>query len=182
VVHTDLKPESVVLTPGGSPVLEDFRPADLAGDAGGEHRGSPIAGTHSPMVPELLTLRHAAARPPAVDVYRVGAVLYEMLAGQPPCRGHTPLETLHQVLTQPPLPLRQLRPGVPCDLEAVCMRCLEKQPAGRYQCLGDLANDLACHLQETPALADPAGPVPRPAGGWWNWLRQVAGRKGTPGG
>jgi serine/threonine protein kinase len=182
MVHEYLQPSSVLLTRDNNPVLDDFRAAGRGEDAGREHLGVVIVGIPNYMAPEqvALALEHDTDLPPSVDVYRIGAVLYAMLTGQPPFQGSTLLETLEQVRTQQPLPLRRWQPGVPPDLEVICLKCLEKQPARRYRCLGDLANDLTRFLKKRSVLPDPAGPVPRPAWHWWNWLRHLARRKGTP--
>ena len=143
MVHEDLTPRSVLLTRDNSPVLDDFCSAVRARDAGPERA---VGGDPSYMAPEEWTWEHDTHLPASVDVYRLGIVLYEMLTGQPPFRGSTPSKTLEQVQTQEPCPLRRLQPGVPGDLEVICMRCLEKQPERRYKCLGDLANDLSVQL------------------------------------
>jgi serine/threonine protein kinase len=146
MVHEDLTPSTVLLARDNSPVLDEFRLAGRGRDAGCEHLGV-VVGTPCYMAPEQLTREPNTDCPPTVDVYRLGAVLYAMLTGQPPFRGSTLQETLEQVLSQEALPLRRLQPGASHDLEVICRKCLEKQPARRYRGLGDLAADLACFLQ-----------------------------------
>jgi serine/threonine protein kinase len=90
-------------------------------------------------------------------VYSLGAVLYECLTGRPPFRAASVVDTLEQVLTQPVVPPRDHVPDLPMDLEAVCVKCLSKEPGRRYTTAGDLADDLRRFVDGRPVFARPAG-------------------------
>jgi serine/threonine-protein kinase len=180
IVHRDLTPANILLTADGVPKITDFGLAKLL-VGGGDVRtqtGS-ILGTPSYMAPEQAEGRNGAIGP-AADVYALGAILYEMLAGRPPFRAATPLETVQQVLAQEPVSLRRLQPKVPLDLETICLKCLSKEPSRRYATAKALANDVRRYLQGEPIQARRTSVVERA----WRWCRRnpaVAGLLATVG-
>src|SRR5207253_2968386 len=148
------KPSNVLLTADGTPKITDFGLAKLLDADPGPTRSETVLGTPNYMAPEQAAGDSKAVGPPA-DVYSLGAILYELLTGRVPFRGATPLSTLEQVRTQEPVPPRRWRPSVSVDLETICLKCLEKEPAKRYPSALALADDLRCLLAGPPIQARP---------------------------
>jgi hypothetical protein len=161
VIHRDLKPGNVLLAEDGTPKVTDFGLARKIDEPGMTITGA-IMGTPSYMAPEQAQGKvKELAR--ACDVYALGAILYECVTGRPPFRAATKLETMMQVISDEPVPPRQLNAGVPKDLETVCLKCLHKEPGKRYTSAQALAEDLRRWQNGEPIHALPAGRVERTA-------------------
>jgi serine/threonine protein kinase len=169
VIHQDLKPANVLLVRDGgtadgasnsarlaglSPKITDFGLARLLDEVAPSQTGE-LAGTPPYMSPEQAGGGKGLG--PATDIHALGAILYRCLTGQPPFSGKSLLEILRKVQTEPPAPPRRLNPAVPRDLEAICLRCLKKDPASRYPTADKLAEDLQRFLDNRETLARPLG-------------------------
>jgi serine/threonine protein kinase len=180
VVHRDLKPANILLasargplsvipdaetpwaeerprpTDFGQPKVSDFGLAKCLGaEAARQTRTGVVLGTPGYMAPEQAAGKVAEVGP-AADIWALGAILYELLTGRPPFVGPTPLDAARQVTTEEPVPPRRLQRTVPRDLETVCLKCLEKDPAKRYASALELAEDCAAHLRGELVKARPA--------------------------
>ena len=155
LIHRDVKPGNILverLEDGGfRPLITDFGIARDTSDAGVTMADS-VQGTPAFMAPE-----QAAGRTRALDrrtdVYGLGATLYDALAGRPPITADSVLSLLRKVVEAEPVPLREAAAEIPADLEAIVMKCLEKDPAGRFESAKALAEDLQRFLDGDPVLA-----------------------------
>ena len=139
----------------------------VEGESQGLTATGQVLGTPSYMPPEQAAGENAKIGPLA-DVYSLGAVLYCLLTGRPPFQAASAVETLLQVMTREPVRPRQLNPAVPRDLETISLKCLEKDPARRYQSAQELADELQRYLDGRPLHARPVGTVGRT----WRWCRR----------
>ena len=143
-LHRDVKPENVLIDTDGTPYLTDFGLAADLKETDRLTQSHQALGTPAFMAPEQLRGRH---RDPRVDVYALGATLYECVTGRVPFEAESYAELMHKVLTREPSPPRALAPRLAPDLEAVILTCLEKEPDRRYPGPADLAADLERFLR-----------------------------------
>jgi hypothetical protein len=153
ILHRDLKPSNILLGPDDHPYVTDFGLAKRLSGATEMTQTGAVVGTPSYMAPEQAQGQKALST--AVDVYALGAILYEQLTGRPPFRADTPLDTLLQVLDQAPERPRTVNPTADRDLEAVCLKCLARAPHERYASAADLAADLENWLKGEPLSVRP---------------------------
>ena len=164
-LHLDLKPSNILLDGEAGagwetiiPKVSDFGIARAAEPGATDTGGVGAGGSPPYMAPEQVT-RPRNEISPGADIHALGAILYHLLTGMPPYRGATVLDTLEQVRNQEPVPPRRLIPQIPRDLETIALKCLEKNPAGRYASAEAMAGDLRRWLDGRPISARPVSPL-----------------------
>ncbi len=166
VVHRDIKPANVILDERGArdglpfcPKLTDFGTAKFLGASQSVTSSGLLIGTAPYMAPEQISSGGEVG--PACDIYALGVLLYELVAGRLPLEGSDSGDTIRKVVSQEPFPLHRAVAGIPRDLSAICACCLEKNPSRRYASAGHLARDLERFLNHEPTAARPLGPAAR---------------------
>ena len=177
VLHRDLKPHNIIVErKTGRPMLTDFGLAKFMEQRDELTHAGDVMGTPSYMSPEQA--RDSGKVTALADVYSVGATLYHLLTSRPPFQASNVAETIRQVLDEEPMSPRKLNPAIDRDLETICLKCLRKEPARRYESALALADDLQRFLNHETILARPAGLPERV----WRWCRRnprLAGAFGT---
>ncbi len=167
IIHRDLKPSNVLFDTDGTPKVVDFGLSKQLDSEDGQTMTGQVMGTPSYMSPEQAGGRNREVGP-ASDIYGLGAILYEVMAGRPPFKGTNATETLLMVLTEDPTPPSRLQPRLPRNLETICLKCLSKEPRRRYATADALAEDLGRYLAGKPILARPVSRAERA----WKWARR----------
>ncbi|MEY2526355.1 MAG: eukaryotic-like serine/threonine-protein kinase [Verrucomicrobiota bacterium] len=167
LLHRDLKPGNILLDGRGEPLVSDFGLAKWLDASNDLTQTLTIFGTPGYIAPEQA--RGPASRVgPAADIYSLGAILFDLLAGRPPFLGEHAFAVLTQAMAQPAPRLRSVAPAVDRDLETICAHCLERDPSARYASAGDLARDLECW---TKGKSISARPISAPAR-VWRWAKR----------
>ncbi len=167
VLHRDLKPSNILLDENDQPRVTDFGLAKRLDSAQDVTLHGRVLGTPAFIAPEQAGGQSTTVGPQS-DVYGLGAIMYQLITGRPPFTGESATEILAQVLAVEPVAPRLLHPACSRDLETVCLKCLEKDPARRYRSAGELAEDLERFLAGRPIRARPITPAERA----WRWCKR----------
>src|SRR5205807_9758788 len=141
ILHRDLKPGNILLDGRGEPLVSDFGLAKWLDISSDLTRTLTVFGTPGYIAPEQANGPSASLKPTS-DIYSLGAILFDLLAGRPPFLGEHALSVIQQAADKPAPKLRAVTPTLDRDLETICARCLEREPAARYHSAGQLAEDL----------------------------------------
>ena len=167
ILHRDLKPGNILLDARGEPLVSDFGLAKWLDTSSDLTRTLAVYGTPGYIAPEQINGARCSLTP-TVDVYSLGAILFDLLTRRPPFLGETALAVLQQASEKPAPRLRSLVPTLDRDLETICAKCLEREPLARYQSAGELADDLERWLEGRPIISRPASPPAR----IWRWSKR----------
>src|SRR5881227_3648188 len=167
ILHRDLKPGNILLDGHGEPMVADFGLAKWLEPTGRLTRTPSIFGTPGYIAPEQVNGSDTKLTS-AADVYGLGAVLFDILAGRPPFTGEHALKTIQQAAEKPAPKLRSLDPGIDRDLETICAKSLERDPHARYRSAGELAEDLERWVHGHSIVARPVSPPVL----LWRWSRR----------
>jgi serine/threonine-protein kinase len=167
ILHRDLKPGNILLDGRGEPLVSDFGLAKWLEPTGRLTRTPSVFGTPGYIAPEQVNASEGKLTA-AADVYSLGAVLFDLLTGQPPFTGENALNTIQQATEKPAPKLRSLVPEMDRDLETICAKCLEREPRARYGSAGELADDLERWVHGHAIVARPVSPAVR----LWRWSRR----------
>ena len=167
ILHRDLKPGNILLDGSGEPLVSDFGLAKWLEPTSHLTRTPTVFGTPGYIAPEQVN-GSAGNLTRAADVYSLGAVLFDLLTGQPPFMGEHALKTIQQATEKPAPKLRTLTPALDRDLETICAKCLERDPVARYRSAGELADDLERWLHGRSIVARPVSPPVH----LWRWMRR----------
>jgi len=168
ILHRDLKPGNILLDARGEPLVSDFGLAKWLDTASDLTRTLTIFGTPGYIAPEQAS-QAATELKPTADIYSLGAILFDLLAGRPPFVGAHALSVIRQAADSPAPKLRILSKLADRDLETICSRCLEREPRARYHSAHDLAEDLERWLERRPITARRPSPPTR----IWRWAKRT---------
>ncbi|BBM84786.1 serine/threonine-protein kinase [Candidatus Uabimicrobium amorphum] len=155
IIHRDLKPSNVMVDVSGNVRVMDFGLAKVMHSDAHLSRSGQQMGTPAYMSPEQANGYTVDIR---TDVYALGATLYELLTGRPPFQGENSFNIIYQLHYKDPVSMRLLNPDIPKDLEAICLKCLEKSANARYDNVEQLQQDLQNFLDDIPVMAQPITP------------------------
>ena len=153
ILHRDLKPANILIDDDNNPLVTDLGLAKNTADDSNLTYAGAILGSPSYMPPEQAEGQQAVTT--AADVYAIGAIMYELLTGQPPHKGDSPMATVMKVITETPVPPRQRDAKIDPELELICLKCLERDPEARYSSAASLATDLESWLSGDPISIKP---------------------------